>query len=49
MDQACPAGSLLCVAVPSVLADRADSNDIAGNDFRNLIAFSANMHHDQRR
>jgi hypothetical protein len=49
MDQACPARSLLCAAAPSVLADRAGSNDIPGNDFRNLIAFSANMHHDQRR
>jgi hypothetical protein len=49
MDQACPAWFLLRVATPSVLADRAGSNDIAGNDFRNLIAFSANVHHDQRR
>jgi hypothetical protein len=40
---------LLRVATPSVLADRAGSDDIPGNDFRNLIAFSANVHHDQRR
>jgi hypothetical protein len=40
---------LLRVAAPSALAERADSSDIPGNNFRNLIAFLANVHHDQRR
>jgi hypothetical protein len=49
MDRACPACSLLRVAAPRVLAERAGNNDIPGTDSRNLIAFSANVHHDQRR